>query len=227
MDISPDDAEISDFALMPQLAANWDTLGWIKFRLGDVPAAKEYLEAAWQLMQSPAGGEHLVEVYERLGKKEQAAAICNMALSLGGDSSFHQKLSDEMTRLGPFLKASTGFGGRSIKPKGAMVLTEMRTLKIPFHTKLQGNSRSAEFLISLTNGARVDNVVFVSGAEELRNAIATIAGAKFAQTIPDDTPTRILRKATFSCSTYTAECYLVLMPVVDAAVPVNVPVTVN
>src|SRR2546427_6270301 len=72
--------------------------------------------------------------------------------------------------------------------------------------------------------------VFVSGAEELRNAIAAIAATKFSQLSPDDTPIRILRKATFSCSIYTKDCFLVLMPVTDAVVPDPVivsPATTN
>lgn len=69
MDITPKDTEPSDFSLMLQLAANWDTLGWIKFRSGDLPGAEKYLQSAWALVQGAVIGEHLVETYEKLGKK--------------------------------------------------------------------------------------------------------------------------------------------------------------
>jgi len=220
LDISPDEAEPSDFVLMTELAANWDTLGWIKFRHEDFPAAEKYIEAAWQLMQSAEIGEHLVEVYEKLGKKEKAAAICNMARTTVFGGALRDKLAGEMDRLRPFLKGPTGQTSRVGAPDGAMALSDMRTSHIPFHTKLQGNSRSANFVISIINGSRVDNVIFVSGAEELRNAIASIAAAKFSQPSPDQTPVRILRKAILSCSIYTKDCFLVLMPVTDASVPV-------
>jgi hypothetical protein len=128
-----------------------------------------------------------------------------------------------MARLRPFLKAPSGQINRSAPPDGGMALSDMRTLKIRFQTKLQGNSRSANFIISLVSGAKADNVVFVSGAEELRNAIASLAAAKYHQSFPDDSPTRVLRKAIFSCSIYTSECFLVLMPAADAAVPVPFP----
>jgi hypothetical protein len=219
MEISPDAAEASDFGLMLNLAANWDTLGWIKFKMGDIPGAEKYIEAAWQLMQASAIGEHLVEVYEKLSKKEKAASTCNMALAAGTSTELKSKLSEEMDRLRPFLKARPGQGSRSGAPDGGMALSDMRTLKIRFQTKLQGSSRSADFVISLINGSKADNVVFVSGAEELRNAIAGLASVKYPQSFPDDTPTRILRKAILSCSIYTSECFLVLMPVADAAVP--------
>ena len=223
MDISPDDAEPSDFGLMTNLAANWDTLGWIKFRTGDLPGAEKYILAAWELMQAPAIGEHLVEVYEKLGKRDKAATVCNMALSAGASADLRQKLTAEITRLRPVPKVLSGQTSRSALPDGGMALSDMRTFKIRFQAKLQGNSRSANFVISLVNGVNADNVVFVSGAEELRNAIASLASAKYRQSFPDDTPTRILRKAIFSCSIYTPECFLVLMPATDAAVPVPFP----
>jgi tetratricopeptide (TPR) repeat protein len=220
MDISPDEAEPSDFALMVHLAANWDTFGWIKFRQEDFPAAEKFLEAAWQLMQSAEIGEHLVEVYEKRGKKEKAAAVCNMARTTVFGGALRDRLADEMDRLRPFLKGPISQTSRAGAPDGAMALSDMRTSHIPFHTKLQGDSRSANFVISIINGSRVDNVIFVSGAEELRNAIASIAAAKFSQPSPDETPVRILRKAILSCSIYTKDCFLVLMPVTDASVAV-------
>jgi len=79
MDISPESAQPRDYALMGQLAANWDTLGWTKFRLGDLPSAAKYIDAAWRLMQSAEIGEHLVEVYEGLGEKVKAAQVCHLA----------------------------------------------------------------------------------------------------------------------------------------------------
>ena len=42
-----------------------------------------------------------------------------------------------------------------------MALSEMRTIKIPFYAKLQGNSRSAQVVISLINGPKVDDVTFL------------------------------------------------------------------
>jgi tetratricopeptide (TPR) repeat protein len=225
MDISSDDAEPSDFALMTALAANWDTLGWIKFRLGDFPASEKYLEAAWQLMQSSEIGEHLVEAYERNGKKEKAAAVCNMALATMASVDLNHKLSEEMERLRPSLKAPAGRLSHS-SSDGGMALSDMRTLKVPSPGKLKGNSGTAHFVISFLNSSRVENVVFLDGNEELRNGIASIAAAKFFQPAPDDTPARIIRKATFSCSIYTKECFLVLMPITDAAIRVGFPMQV-
>ncbi|HVH69569.1 MAG TPA: tetratricopeptide repeat protein, partial [Candidatus Dormibacteraeota bacterium] len=120
MDISPEDAEPSGFSLMLQLAANWDTLGWIKFRAGDFPGAEKYLQAAWDLVQGADVGEHLVETYEKLGRQQKAAAICNMALSSylpSRDPGIRKKLSDEMDRLHSFLSNAPGSSGPSRNPR--------------------------------------------------------------------------------------------------------------
>ncbi|HET7108398.1 MAG TPA: tetratricopeptide repeat protein [Candidatus Acidoferrum sp.] len=222
LDISPEDTEAADFQMMPPLAATWDTLGWIYFRAQDFHAAKPYLEAAWQLSQTPAHGEHLVEVLQKLGEPRSAASVCARALAAipsTSSSDLYKSLSAEWESLKNYLKLPQG--GSSIQAassQGAMWLSDMRTLNIPFHTKLQGNSRTAQFVVSLTNSSKADNVTFISGADELRNATADIAAAKYPQTFPDDTPARIIRKATLSCSVYMKQCVLILLPVGDAAV---------
>lgn len=219
MDISPQDAEPSDFSLMLQLAANWDTLGWIKFRLGDTSGAEKYLQSAWELVQSAVIGEHLVETYEKLGKKEKAAAICNMALSSylpSSEPATRQKLSDAMKRLRP----SPASAKSPMSGDGGLALSDMRTLQVPFQTKLQANSVSANVVIFIVNGPKEAEVVFQSGAEELRKAIPVLTRLKYPQSFPDATPARIIRKAILSCSIYSKNCTLVLMLPTDSAVPV-------
>jgi len=219
MDISPEDAEPSDFSLMLQLAANWDTLGWIKFRIADFAGAERYLQPAWELVQSAVIGEHLVETYEKLGKKKRAAAICNMALSSylpSRDPATRQKLSDEMNRLRPYSGASRS----SPSGNGGMALSDMRSLQVPFRPKLRANSVSANFVISISNGHKTAGAVFQTGAEELRDATAALAALKYPQSFPDNTATRVIRKAILSCSIYSKSCTLVLMLPTDAAVPV-------
>ena len=53
--------------LMSQLAAQWDTLGWVYFQLGELDAEARFISAAWKLRQVPAVGDHLGEIYEKQG----------------------------------------------------------------------------------------------------------------------------------------------------------------
>jgi len=221
--VSLDHVDASEFGLMLQLTAYWDTLGWIHFRMGDMPEAKKYLEAAWQLSQDPVIGEHLVELYAKLGETKKAVAICEMALAAFAAPSLKEKLTKEMETLRPAPKATTALDAIRNSSRGAMALSDIRTIPIPYHAALAGKSLSAEFAISIDNGSKADNVVFSSGAESLRNAIADIAGAKFPQSFPDETPTRVLRKGILSCSSYTKFCNLILLPIVSTSYPSSRP----
>jgi tetratricopeptide (TPR) repeat protein len=234
MDISPDSAQQRDYALMPQLAANWDTLGWIKFRMGDSSAAEKYIEAAWKLMQSAEIGEHLVEVYEGLGQKGKAAQICHLANaalghSVSPDSTQREKLKEEMDRLRPFLNSASSTGSNSARhavPDAYAALTDMRSVNIPMRIKLRGEAARATFVISLTNGPKVDQVVFLSGSEELRAIIPALSSAKYSLSFPDNVPALILLKANLNCSIYSKECLLFISTVAESANALA-PVTVN
>jgi tetratricopeptide (TPR) repeat protein len=234
MDISPDSAQPSDYALMGQLAANWDTLGWIKFRLGDLPSAAKYLDAAWRLMQSAEIGEHLVEVYEGLGEKVKAAQVCHLANAALGhntspDKNLSEKLTAELTRLRPLLKASSRTGSNSAQrtfPDVYAGLTDMRSINIPLRTKLRGESGRAAFVISLVNGPKVESVNFLSGSEELRAVVPALSAAKYSLSFPDNVPTRIILKANLNCSVYSKECLLFISTVTEAAAP-SAPVQFN
>src|SRR6266480_1666319 len=46
-DVSFDATATTEFRRMSALAAEWDTLGWVKLRMGDFESAGKYLEAAW------------------------------------------------------------------------------------------------------------------------------------------------------------------------------------
>jgi tetratricopeptide (TPR) repeat protein/transglutaminase-like putative cysteine protease len=228
MDISPDNAKPYDFALMAQLAANWDTLGWIKFRTGDYNTAEKYLQASWQLDQTAATGEHLVEVYEKQGKTQKAASICNMAKAIvnnssgSQDSKLRDRLAEAMKRLQPHLNPAPQTGASSAgyhSTDGQVALVDLRSLDVHLSTKLRAEASHADFVISITNGPKVDNVVFLRGSDELRDASAAITATKFPMSFPDVSPTRILRKASLSCSIYAKQCLLLLSTVEEASPP--------
>ncbi len=67
----------------------WDTKGWIAFKRGDLDMAEQYINAAWQASGSGTIGEHLGEIYEKQGKREQAirAYLCALAGDPPSDSA--------------------------------------------------------------------------------------------------------------------------------------------
>jgi tetratricopeptide (TPR) repeat protein len=228
MDIHPENAKPYDFALMAQLAANWDTLGWVKFRMGDFPSSEKYLLASWQLDQTATNGEHLVELYEKLGKRQKAASICNMAKTIvnnsgdTGDLKLRERLSEAMKRLQPFLASPSQAGASSAgyhSTDGQVALVDMRSLDVRLSTKLRAEASHADFVISFTNGPKVDNVVFLRGSDELRDATGAITSTKFPLSFPDTIRARILRKGALSCSIYSKQCLLLLSTVAEASPP--------
>src|SRR5579862_1061604 len=215
------DTDKEDFQLMLQLAMYWDTLGWVKFQMGDIENAEKYVAASWDLLQDAVVGEHLVEIYEKQGKRQRAAVICLMAQAGFAHEEVYDKLSEEMKTLRPLLSTQAGTTARKPPQDGAMALSDLRTLPVPFQTKLAGNSRSATVVIALTSGSKEAEVSFVSGAEELHQGKAALEGLKYPQSFPDNRPARVVRKGIFSCSVYTKDCLLVLMQATDAAVSDN------
>jgi hypothetical protein len=89
----------------------------------------------------------------------------------------------------------------------------MRTIALPKMDIPGGGYKSAEFVISFINRSKVEEVRFLSGAEELRSATAKVAAGKFNVPFPDDAPTRILRRGVLSCSQLMKGCTFVLYPV--------------
>src|SRR5207302_6189810 len=70
-----------DLGLAPSLVAYWDTLGWIHFAKGDLDKAEKYVSAAWLLGEHGEVGDHLGQIYEKRGRKQEAIRTYAMSLS--------------------------------------------------------------------------------------------------------------------------------------------------
>jgi tetratricopeptide (TPR) repeat protein len=198
----------SDNGVMASLAAEWDTVGWIKFRLADYQAATKYLESAWSVMQAPAIGDHLGQVYEKTGKKRQAAQTYSMTLnSLGqnGDPKLKQRVQESLTSL-----AAQGVNGS--KDAGGD-LSAVRSYRVNAINEWGGGYKTATFGIALTKAQGAPLVWFLSGADELKDDAAELSKIKFRISFPDDGPTRVVQRALLSCSEVSKYCTLILLPV--------------
>jgi len=82
-DISLDELLPEDVLTASNLAAYWDTLGWVHFRMGHLDLAEKYLNAAWLLSQDPVIADHLGQTFEKLGKKHDAAIAYSRAIAAG------------------------------------------------------------------------------------------------------------------------------------------------
>lgn len=74
-----------------------DSMGWVKYRMGDLPAAADYLERAYALLPEPDIAAHLAEVSWKQGQRERARALLQEGFK---KDSKNRTLLDTAKRLG-------------------------------------------------------------------------------------------------------------------------------
>jgi tetratricopeptide (TPR) repeat protein/transglutaminase-like putative cysteine protease len=190
-----------DLPLVSSLIAYWDTLGWVHFGEGNLDKAEKYVAAAWGLGHHGEVGDHLGQIYEKRGEKDRA--LRTYALSMNG----LRPVPETHGRL-------SSLAGGDAKADAAVAhykeeLQHLRTIDLGKATQ-NGN---ADFFILLSGGssARADAVKFVSGDEKLKSYTDALRTADYHLTFPDDTPVKVLRRGTLSCSMATGKCEFVLM----------------
>jgi tetratricopeptide (TPR) repeat protein len=213
--------EAQSLTVSNRLAAYWDTLGWVHFQLGNLDKAERYLKAAWAVTQGADSGDHLGQVYEKLGRKQQAVRAYRLALQAmgkNGDPQMRDRLKSSVTAL------SSRANGSSVEKDAGVELSEERTFKLPQIRNWGGGHKSAEFVIALTKDSGVADSKFLSGAQELRSASAALCALNSSFPFPDDSHARIVRQGVLSCSELAKGCVFVFYPTnAVAQIPVGVP----
>jgi tetratricopeptide (TPR) repeat protein len=208
--------EIQDLTVSNRLAAYWDTLGWVHFGLGNLDKAERYLKAAWTVTQSAVIGDHLGQVYQKLGNRREAARAYRLALqTLGrnGDPQLRDRLKSSVAALSGGATSTS-----AIKDAGAE-LSDERTFKVPQIHDWGGGYKSAEFVIALAKEPGVVGTKFLSGAQELKSASAALSALKSSFPFPDDHEARVVRRGVLSCSEFSKGCVFVFYPADVAARP--------
>src|SRR5262249_44581109 len=184
------------------LIAYWDTLGWVEFGEGKLDQAEKYVSAAWLLGHHGEVGDHLGQIYEKRGQKDQA--LRTYALSMNG----LRPTPETMDRLANLAGSNAKAAAEVARYKED--LERLSTIDLGKASQT-GN---ADFFILLSGGAgataKVDAVKFVSGDEKLKSFTDALRTADYHLTFPDDTPVKILRRGTVSCSMATGSCRFIL-----------------
>lgn len=84
-------------AQFPEDGAFVDSMGWVQYRLGNLPEALRYLRRAWELLPDGEVASHLVEVLWVSDQKDEALRLAREALQRWPD---HGLLRDTLDRLG-------------------------------------------------------------------------------------------------------------------------------
>jgi len=185
------------------LVAYWDTLGWIYFANGNLDKAEKYVAAAWGLGHHGEVGDHLGQIYEKRGEKDRA--LQTYALSMNGLRPTPETRDRLASLVGGNAKADAAVARYKDE------LDHLSSIDLGKATQT-GN---ADFFILLSRGngssAKVDAVKFVSGDEKLKSFTDALRTADYRLTFPDDTPVKVLRRGTLSCSVTTGKCQFVLV----------------
>src|SRR5207248_11364451 len=91
-------------------------------------------------------------------------------------------------------------------------LVEERTA----HLGKLASAGSAEYLISFSGPAKIDEVKFVSGADGLKNAGPKLQAAAFHESFPDASSTKLFRRATVSCTATGCDALLMTADAVSS-----------
>jgi tetratricopeptide (TPR) repeat protein len=201
--VSLDRLTQQELPLVSSLVAYWDTLGWVHFVNGDLAKAEKYVAAAWDLGHHGEVGDHLGQIYEKRGEKDRA--LRTYALSMSGTRPIPETRGRLASLAGGDAKADAAVA--SYKDE----LQHLSTIDLGKATQT-GN---ADFFILISGGsgsaARVAAVKFVSGDEKLKSFTEALRTADYHLTFPDDTPVKVLRRGTLSCSVVTRKCEFSLM----------------
>jgi tetratricopeptide (TPR) repeat protein/transglutaminase-like putative cysteine protease len=184
----------------------WDTLGWIYFQSGDLVSAERWVRASWLLGQHPVVGEHLGTIYEKQGKRTQAAQL--YAQSAGIDNK-HAPSREALERLVGAKEADMQITAERNR------LVEQRTVALP---RLVSGAARADVVVLVAADGRVSQVVFVKGDERLRAPVATLKALKVPAVQPDAQTMTFVRAGMVGCSP-TSGCVLILMRPEDAPPP--------
>jgi hypothetical protein len=176
-----------ELAVTSSLASYWDTLGWVYFAKGDLARAEPLVFAAWQLAQHSEVGDHLAQIYEKLGRREEALRA--YALALASDSPTDQ-IRERLTKLAGGKAAADAVSGTH---KDA--LAGMRTHAVNAKTAAEG---SADFFI-LVGAKGVEDVRFLKGDESLKPLTEELRRMVFTGAVPLDSEARIVRRASVTC----------------------------
>jgi tetratricopeptide (TPR) repeat protein/transglutaminase-like putative cysteine protease len=207
---SADRVTARELRIVESMASYWDTLGWVFFAKGDLDRAEKLVAAAWRLGQSAEVGDHLAQIYEKRGRRDDALRA--YALALNAD----RPIEDTRNRL-MALAGSTAKGEDAIREQ-ADGLARMRSFPLEGHALPAGK---AEFVLLFGAGSAVEQAVFVAGDDGLRPAANVLKTASYGSVLPDETPAKILRRGALTCAAPAAgakasSCTMTLTPVSQA-----------
>ena len=184
-DVNLDTLRLQDIFTANLLYNVWDTKGWVEFQRGNLDTAERYIRAAWEANGNGSISEHLGEIAEKRGNKDEA--IRYYLFSLTGQSPSVEARS----RL-------TALGVTDVDSRVEKARAELQTLRT---RKLDASGKGTGDFFVLASPAKNDQVKFVSGDAEIRALADVVKSSNLYIKFPDPSSVRALRRGTVTCGT--------------------------
>ena len=181
-----------------QIGHDWDTLGWVNFRLGHTDVAEKYLHASWLLLQDAVVADHLGQLFEQQQRKADAIHIYRLGLATPGSAADAERaqIQDHFARLVPGANLSKG-PDLHRDSSASDELSQMRTTKLSRRTVSEG--ASLEFFALFGPDGKIGRVIFIGDSQRLKSADDMIRSANFQISFPPGRTARIVRRGIISC----------------------------
>jgi tetratricopeptide (TPR) repeat protein len=185
-DVNLDNLRLQDVFMANLLYNVWDTKGWVEYKRGNLDLAERYTRAAWEANGNGNIAQHLGELAEKRGSKDEAIRYYVFALT-GASPSVEAR--DRLTAL----DVTSDLDSRVEKARGE--LQAMRTRKLSATGKGTG-----DFFV-LASPAKNDQVKFVGGDTDIKGLTDVVKSANLDIRFPDPSSVRALRRGTVTCGT--------------------------
>jgi tetratricopeptide (TPR) repeat protein/transglutaminase-like putative cysteine protease len=193
-------ADAGAFDVVNSLAADWDTLGWVYFAKGDLANAQRFVAPAWKLSEHAEVGDHLGQIFEKLGQRDKAIAAYAAALSSRQPAP---EVREHLARVA----GAAGVEKAKADHRGDM--PRARTFALPGAGPA---GKKADVLVLFSAPDLVESVKFIGGDEALRPLTAAIKQFPAAGMFPDSSPSRILRRGLVTCTDRGACTVALILP---------------
>jgi len=188
------------------IAHYWDTRGWIYFLRGDTANAQAYIETSWNLLPIPTIGDHLGQVYEKAGRREDAIRIYAMAVVAAERPSRSSDKDDDTSDAKQRLARLDANVDKLIE-RGRTDLSALGTISIPNTSKKSG---SGDFALRVIGDKQIE-VRRITGDASLDKFGDALKSAHLPLQIPEGVAVEIPLRGTLTCKSEEAQCQFALL----------------
>ena len=192
------------------LGSYWDTLGWVYFLRDKPDKAEMYVRAAWDLRSLPIIGSHLAQIYEKLGRREDAIHTYAMAAAERSQSIGSEAAADTIAEVKQKLTNLVGSRQEAavlIDHAHADLVTR-RSVPVANPTKSVG---TAEFVMAVAPPNKVTEVRQISGSESLKPFAEALKTTQVPMELPSASEIEVPRRGTLTCSADHESCQFFLL----------------